>query len=282
MSAKPYFVSLHPGIALEENLSLFADLSDDRVCERLASAAGVLLPTYITPTRYNQVTRLARAWFPRLEIRFHYLGKTRQLELFRKMGVRCPESITFRNPEHLVQHFTTGGSPWGYPLVMKGDLGGGGVNVYPVYEAADVTRLASRLPADQPALLQRWVDHGGKDLRVVVYGDQAVSYFRVGDGRFYNNVCRGGYIDYALWPERQEQGIAAVKAMCRGTGLDVAGFDLMFPDQGEPLFIEINHHFGRKGLGGTAGHQRFFLQAVQQWRSRCLRAEWDRPLELFQ
>lgn len=269
----PYFVSLHPGITLDENVSLFEDLTNGRVRILLAEALGVLLPNYITPSRYAQITEVARAWFPRLEARFQCRGKTKQIRLFQELGVRHPESILFDNPRQMVEHFTDHGSPWGFPLVMKGDLGGGGVHVFPIYTAADVLRQACRLPGDQPALLQRWVDHRGKDLRVVVYGDLAVSYFRVGDGRFYNNVCRGGYIDYDLWPERQQQGIAAVEAMCRRAGIDIAGFDLMFPDQGEPVFVEINHHFGRKGLGGTRGHQRYFLQAVERWRGRCLRLD---------
>jgi ribosomal protein S6--L-glutamate ligase len=271
MASKPYFVSLHPGIVLDENLSLFSDLSDDRVRPLLAHAAGVLLPNYITPTRYAQVTQVAGAWFPRLDTRFQYRGKTKQIELFRALGVRHPDSVLFNNPQHLLDFFAEHGSPWGFPVVIKGDLGGGGVQVFPVYAAAELAGRASRLPDDQPALLQRWVYHGGQDLRVVVYGDLAVSYFRVGDGGFYNNVCRGGHIDYALWPERQQQGIAAVKAVCRRVGIDLAGFDLMFPDRGEPVFVEINHHFGRKGLGGTPGHQRYFLQAVERWRRHCLR-----------
>jgi hypothetical protein len=28
----------------------------------------------------------------------------------------------------------------------------------------------------------------------------------------------------------------------------------MFPDDGEPMFIEVNFHFGRKGLGGLKEH----------------------------
>jgi ribosomal protein S6--L-glutamate ligase len=108
------------------------------------------------------------------------------------------------------------------------------------------------------------------DLRVVVYGRQAVSYFRVGGGRFYNNVCRGGLLDHERRPDLQQRGIDAVRAFCERTAIDVAGFDLMFPESGEPVFIEINFHFGRKGLGGTPGHRRFWARAVEQWREACL------------
>jgi ribosomal protein S6--L-glutamate ligase len=270
MTGTSYFVSFHRRIPLDENLSLFEDLSDYWVRHVIANAVGVLLPTYVTPQRYFQITSLACSWFPRLDVRFRCLGKTRQIELFRRFGVRHPESMLFANPRELVVRCADHGCPWGFPLVIKGDLGGGGVGVFPVYAAADIGRQAARLPADQPALLQRWVDHQGKDLRVVVYGDLAVSYFRVGDGGFYNNVCRGGRIDHDLWPDRQRQGVEAVLAMCRRVGIDIAGFDLMFPDHSDPVFVEINHHFGHKGLGGTAGHQNNFLQAVERWRQRLL------------
>jgi ribosomal protein S6--L-glutamate ligase len=45
---------------------------------------------------------------------------------------------------------------------------------------------------------------------------------------------------------------------------------LMCPGEGSPLFIEINFHFGRKGLGGATGHRLHWRQAVGRWRSRCL------------
>jgi ribosomal protein S6--L-glutamate ligase len=265
MSTKPYFVSLHPGVFLDENLSTFVDLQDSAVQHLVRNALGVVLPGYLSPRRYAAITRVAQAWFPRLDVRIHYLGKTRQVLLFRQWNVRHPETLTFTSPQELLQHLSRCGSPWGYPLVMKGDLGGGGVAVFPVHAAADAVRCAAHLPADQPALLQRWVDHGGKDLRVVVYGDAALSYFRVGADGFYNNVCRGGRIDYHLLPDQQAQGVQAVREFCRHAGIDVAGFDLMFPDAGAPVFVEINHHFGRKGIGGTIAHRRHFQQAVDRW-----------------
>jgi hypothetical protein len=44
----------------------------------------------------------------------------------------------------------------------------------------------------------------------------------------------------------------------------------MFPDRGAPVFVEINQHFGRKGLGGRRGYEEYFQQAVGIWRERCL------------
>ena len=66
-------------------------------------------------------------------------------------------------------------------------------------------------------------------------------------------MSAGGKLDHVGWPELQRKGVAAVLAFSRHAGIDIAGFDLMFPDDGEPVFIEVNFHFGRKGLGGEKG-----------------------------
>jgi ribosomal protein S6--L-glutamate ligase len=269
---RPYFVSFNPDIRMEENLPVFSSLDEPEVRCLLEGAAGVVLPSYVTPWRYRSITRWCRSWFPRLDARFDYCGKTSQIMLFRALGVRHPESALFGNAEEL-RSYVTGIEPFGgYPFVLKGDAGGGGSAVFPIRSPEDLLSFLKRLPPDRPMLLQRWVEHGGKDLRVVVYGQLAVSYFRVGDGRFYNNVCRGGRLDHDSWPEHQKKGVEAVRAFCDEVAIDVAGFDLMFPDSGDPVFVEINFHFGRKGLGGTKGHRRFMNRAVKDWREACLQA----------
>ncbi|MDR3567996.1 MAG: hypothetical protein P4L43_08220 [Syntrophobacteraceae bacterium] len=269
-----YFVSFRPEIEMEENLPPLAGLEDPGTIELLRKAAGVLLPAHVSPWRYQSITRHATNWFPRLDVQFHSRGKTKQAYLFKKLGVRHPETLVFDSPEHLHDFLNANGSPWGYPFVLKGDMGGGGETVFPVYEPTQIAGRLRKLPKNDPLLIQKWVRHGGKDLRVVIYGDHAVSYFRVGGGRFYNNVCRGGELDHEGWPELQQKGVAAVLAFSGLAGIDIAGFDLMFPDEGAPVFIEVNFHFGRKGLGGRKPHQAYILQAIESWRRRLLP---DRP-----
>jgi ribosomal protein S6--L-glutamate ligase len=60
--------------------------------------------------------------------------------------------------------------------------------------------------------------------------------------------------------------MAAVARFCHLAGINLAGFDLMFPDEGPPVFIEINFNFGRKGLGGTPGFRKLFKEAVELWQ----------------
>ncbi len=266
----PYFVSFRPELTMEENLPPFASIEAPRAIELLRNAVGVVLPAHVSPWTYRSITQYAKAWFPRLETRFDFQGKTRQVHLFHKMGVRHPETLVFENPVRLQTSLNENASPWGYPFVLKGDLGGGGEAVFPIYGQEDVPRYLPNLPENQPLLIQEWVEHGGKDLRVVMYGDQAVSYFRVGGGQFYNNVCRGGRLDHGGWPELQQKGVSAVRAFCRRAEIDIAGFDLMFPDDGEPVFIEVNFHFGRKGPGGSREHQKYVRNAIWSWRDLLL------------
>ncbi len=267
---EPYFISLHPGIPMEVNLSVFSSLEEPEVQTLLQAATGVLMPSYVTPQRYRSIIPWCRSWFPRLDTRFDHCGKTAQIILFRNHGIRHPESVVFQNARELMDYAARCEPPGGYPCVLKGDTGGGGSTVFPVRTPETLPRFVGRLPSDRPMLLQRWVNHGGKDLRVVVYGKQAISYFRIWDGRFYNNLCRGGRLDHELRPDLQQKGADAVLAFCDATAIDVAGFDLMFPDSGKPVFVEINYHFGRKGLGGTPGHRRFWSRAIEQWREACL------------
>ena len=263
-----YFVSFNPQVPMEENLPTFESVETPEVQRLLQGAAGVLLPAYVSPWRYVEIIKWAQDWFPRLGGRFAYHGKIKQVRLFRELGVRHPESLLFASPASLMEHFGFHGSPWDYPVVLKGDTGGGGSAVFPINSPDEMVGYVGKLPPGKPALLQRWVYHGGRDLRVVIYGDLTVSYFRVGDGRFYNNVCRGGRIDYDGRPEEQAKGIDAVIAFCRRVPIDIAGFDLMFPDHGDPVFVEINFNFGRKGLGGKEGHLKLLKRAIHQWRDR--------------
>jgi ribosomal protein S6--L-glutamate ligase len=277
---EPYFVSFHPGIPLDLNLPVFSPVDQPEIRTLLQGATGVLLPSYVTPQRYSMITRWCRSWFPRLDTRFRNCGKTAQIELFRSQGVRHPESVIFENAQELGSHAAHADPPGGYPCVLKGDTGGGGSTVFPVRDREELMRCVQRLPSDRPMLLQRWVNHGGMDLRVVVYGKQTVSYFRIGDGQFYNNVCRGGRLDHDGRPELQQKGIEAVRAFCDSVAIDIAGFDLMFPDSGPPVFVEINFHFGRKGLGGSPGHRLFWARAVQEWQASCLERVPPSPTEV--
>ena len=66
----------------------------------------------------------------------------------------------------------------------------------------------------------------------------------------------------------KKEAIKAVEGFCRRTGINVAGFDILFnrtrnPDT--PLFLEINYYFGRRGLGGSLRFYGLLEQAADRW-----------------
>ena len=260
-----FFLSMNQLVSLEENLPNLAPVEDPEVARLIRSARGVVLPRGVTEKRYRKITAMARDWFPNLDGRYTYRGKTKQSLLFRRLKVRHPTTIVYPDPQKLMDA-EKGMLPLEYPFVLKGDLGGGGSAVFPVSSRSDLLDGLNRLPSESPLLIQQWVKHGGMDLRVVVVGARTASYFRVGGGNFYNNACRGGRIHPEIFPELQQSGLAAVASFCRLTGINLAGFDLMFPDSGPPVFIEINYNFGRKGLGGRPGFRELFREAVELWK----------------
>ena len=260
-----YFLSMNQLVSLQQNLPNLAPVEDPKVAQLIRSARGVVLPRGLTEKRYRKITALARNWFPNLEGRYSYPGKTTQSLLFRRLKVRHPTTFVYKDSQKL-KDAEKGILPLNYPFVLKGDIGGGGSAVFPVTCRNELLNGLDRLPVEEPVLIQQWVKHGGMDLRVVVVGARTASYFRVGGGNFYNNACRGGRIQPEIFPELQQLGLSAVARFCRLSGINLAGFDLMFPDGGPPIFIEINYNFGRKGLGGTPGFRKLFMEAVEFWQ----------------
>lgn len=260
-----YFLSMNPLVQLENNLPNLAAVEDPAVIRAIRYARGVVMPRGISEKRYRKICAIAKNWFPDLDARFRYRGKTKQTLLFHCMKVRYPRTILYSKP-HTLLDSERKTLPLDYPFVLKGDMGGGGSRVFPVTCRGELIRGLDRLPEEEPVLIQEWIEHGGMDLRIVVLGAKMVSYFRVGGGNFYNNACRGGRIQAQTFPELQRKGMIAAASFCRRSGINYAGFDLMFPDNGPPVFVEINFNFGRKGLGGTPGFRQLFQEAVHMWQ----------------
>ena len=117
----------------------------------------------------------------------------------------------------------------------------------------------------------------GKTLRVVIIGRTLVSYWRIqenADG-FMSSVSRGARIDAELEPERQNVAKVFVKNLCNKTGINLAGFDVIFAPVKEyikPLMLEINYFFGRRGLGGSDAFYEILKSEIENWLSTTLSA----------
>jgi ribosomal protein S6--L-glutamate ligase len=261
-------VSLHHQIKLDENIHGLGFL-DRSVEDLIAGAAGVLMPRYFSPRRYEHIASLARDHFPKLRSRYAFRGKASQIELFAAHAIPHPRTAVLQSPEEVRRLADLNELPLEPPFVLKGDSGGGGSAVFLIQTVSDLHQALDSLPGHEPVLVQELVDHGGRDLRVVVMGSMVRSYFRIGADPFYNNVSKGALVDYRLEPDLQRHGRDMALDISLMTGIDLAAFDIMFPPSGPPLVVEINFMFGTKGLGGRQGYQTMFRSAVRDWMERA-------------
>lgn len=161
-----------------------------------------------------------------------------------RSGIKQPRTIpapfTFSNTKREdTAFFKFAGRELGYPVVVKECSGSFGQQVYLAKDEAQLLEIAERL-AEKPFLLQEFVrSSAGRDIRINVVGNQAVSsMLRYSiNGDFRSNLTIGGKSEKFDASEAQKR--LAVEA-CHAVGLDFAGVDVMFGKNDEPIICEIN------------------------------------------
>jgi ribosomal protein S6--L-glutamate ligase len=270
--------SLHPCITKDINILCAGRGLTEKEKKRLSKARAVVLPQGVTAGVYRDCRRLVPQVFPNYDLRFPLEGKIGDCLLFQYHQVPHPRTIIFENRDKLFENYP---DPEmlpallsGYPLVLKADGGGEGSFVFLVRSRQELLEHLDLLPKDrtgsQRFVLQERIDHGGKDLRVVVLGDEFYAYWRLQPDPevFQTNQSRGGIIEFEGDLLLKEQAVEAVRDFCRQSGINLAGFDLLFDRRDKkrrPLFLEINYYFGRRGLGGSMRFYELLNQAVDRW-----------------
>ncbi|MBQ4518971.1 MAG: RimK family alpha-L-glutamate ligase [Clostridia bacterium] len=140
----------------------------------------------------------------------------------------------------------------GLPMVMKECYGSFGFQVYLANTLEEAEELAKKL-AGTPFIMQEFIAASlGRDVRLQVVGDQVVAaMYRYNDnGDFRANITNGGKMK--AYEPTEEQCKLALSA-CRILGLDFAGVDFLFGQEGEPVLCEINSNAHFKNLYSCTG-----------------------------
>jgi ribosomal protein S6--L-glutamate ligase len=270
--------SLHPCITKDLNILCAGRSLTEREKKRLSKAQAAIVSQGVTAEVYHECRRLVPYVFPNYDLRFPLEGKVGDALLFEYYQVPHPKTLIFKNREALLEGYPDLDIPAsvlsGYPLVLKANQGGEGFFVFLVHSKEELLEKLALLPAgpwgSEGFILQERIDHGGKDLRVVVLFDTFYAYWRVqpeGD-HFLTNQSQGGQIVPEGDEVLKQRAVEAVKAFCNLTGINLAGFDLLFDQKANssiPLFLEINYYFGRKGLGGSMRFYNMLELAVERW-----------------
>ncbi len=140
----------------------------------------------------------------------------------------------------------------GFPMVVKECFGSFGQQVYLVKNLEEL-RAQLRLLGVKPVLFQEYVGSSfGRDIRLQVVGDRVIAaMYRYSDnGDFRANLTIGGKMK-PFEPDDTQYELAL--RCCKLIGLDFAGVDMLFGEQGEPIVCEINSNAHFKNIYDCTG-----------------------------
>lgn len=270
-------VSFHPIFEADKNIICAGRMPNEEDLDAIKSADAVILSQGCHRSLYELARSNCPNVFPNYDARFKYPGKIGQIQLFRAIDAPHPASELFTNVAAFQQQhaISSHSGCFDYPLVFKLDWGGEGETVYLIKSAENLQKILKKAAEFEKSglagfLLQEFIPSRNRTLRVVVIGQRLISYWRIqeyADG-FYTNLSKGASIDSEADPELQRTACDLVKHFCGKAGISLAGLDVIFSsatDNPEPMLLEINYFFGRKGLGGSEAYYQILRQEIHLW-----------------
>jgi ribosomal protein S6--L-glutamate ligase len=270
-------LSFHPLFEADQNITCAGRAPDTGDLAAIRAADAVVLSQGCYQSLYEMARANCRHVFPNYDARFKYPDKIGQIKLFREFNVAHPASEPFLNLEAFHQYFRKQSSTecLSYPFVFKFSWGGEGETVFLINSPEEFSQILQKTAEFEKSgqhgfLLQEYIASHNRTLRVVIIGQRLISYWRIqqqeNDSGFYSNLGKGAVIDTESEPELQQKAVALVKQICHKTGINLAGFDVIFAaDNSDPMLLEINYFFGRKGLGGSEAYYQILLGEIQSW-----------------
>ena len=276
-------LSYHPCFTGDENRLCAGREPDHSDAAAMRRAKGVILPQGCRRSLFEMAAANCDNIFPDYTLRFTFPGKIGQARLFANTKTPHPETHIFESLADYHENRTNPAAPLTHPFVFKFSWSGEGDNVWLVADEKTFDSLLGKAAdyertGQKGFVIQRFIETGGRSLRVVVIGKTSLSYWRMqpDTDRFSSQAAQGALIDHDSDPVLQAKGKNAVMHFCRKTGIGLAGFDVLFDRNDRhatPLFLEINYYFGRRGIGGSEAFYALLVREIEQWiASQNLRA----------
>lgn len=269
-------LSFHPCFEAHRQIILGDCDLDGEILHAIEEAEAVILPQACTQELYGLCARSDTPLFPDYKARIRYQGKVGQRALFRDKGIPHPATLAWNGVGDFTEAWAGGqGMPHEFPFFIKEDRTHEGEGVFFVADRVALDRALARLSLRGRSGLKGFVtqDHipcGGNVLRAVTIGKRIITYWKrpARPGQEITTINRGALIDHEWRPDLQEKGRALTHLLSHKTGINLAAIDLVFSimdEDPEPLALEINYYFGRRGLGGTENYYRLLHGAIQEW-----------------
>lgn len=243
----------------------------------IKASDAVILPQGCYQPLYEMAHINCPNVFPNFNARFQYAGKVGQAQLFKETNVAYPKTETYLGIDDFYQHNRDRSTrlPFDFPFVFKLNWGGEGNQVYLIesqekFETALHMAKSFEKSKQTGFLLQEYIPTQNRSIRVAVIGQTFISYWCIQRNieSFCTNLAKGAVIDADVDKDLQSFAVSSVKGFCNKTGINLAGFDILFSSEAEiktPVFLEINYYFGRRGLGGSEKFYEILNTEIKCW-----------------
>lgn len=273
-------LSFHPCFSADEQIILGVRRPDDTDVEIMRRAKAILLPQNCSQGLFEAASSSCPYVFPNYVTRFRYPGKTGQKRLFENLCMPHPETCAWASVQEFERFdLEAGESPHPFPFCIKTDHGHEGEGVYLVRAKSEMRRVLNEMRLRERSggggfLSQAFVEGGGNVMRVVILAGRHVTYWKRPPQAetLITTVSQGAVIDHAWRPELQKRASALAHDLTERTGINLAAIDFVFPlseEDPEPLLLEINYSFGRRGLGGSLAYYALLHAALREWIAAC-------------
>ncbi len=269
-------LSFHPCLDTDIQIILGDRRVDSQIRKCIEKADAIILPQACTQNLYEICVTSTAHIFPNYAARIKYPGKIGQSLMFEDFHLPHPETLRWRDAEDFKEaHPPSSAPPHEIPFLIKDNMSHEAEGVFVVENGNSLREALDRLAIREQSGLkgfvtQAYIPCNGNALRAVIIGEKVLTYWKRPNkpGQEITTISRGAIIDPEWQLDLQEKGKVQALLLSDKTGINLAAIDFVFPiadKDPEPLFLEINYYFGRRGLGGTEKYYRLLYQAVQDW-----------------
>lgn len=257
-------ISFHPCIKTDVQIILGDRLPDEYELQLIKDADAIILPQGCSEKLFYTCSKSKAILFPEYGFRFRYPGKIGHIRLFHKLKLPYPCSMFWNGLEDLTKHWHKISHK--LPFILKEDKKHEGDGVYIIRDIEDIYHLMKKLNKSEGLLTQELIEDGGNVLRVVIIGNNLFSYWKrpANPAQLITTISSDAIIDHYWMPHLQEKGEDLVKKLIHATGINLAAVDIIFKNN-NPLLLEINYYFGRRGVGGTERYYQLLYEAIRDW-----------------
>ncbi|MBN2418786.1 MAG: hypothetical protein JXL81_05330 [Deltaproteobacteria bacterium] len=270
-------LSFHPCITADHQIILGNRQPDLRDEPYISKAELIILPQTCSEKLFLMCAESGGSLFPDYRVRFDYQGKSGQSLLFKETGLPHPKTLQWNSVDHCISAFDNG-TLHDYPFLIKEDRSHEAEGIHIIRNADDIEISMNKIlkrhnTGDTRFISQEFIHADGNTLRVVIMGESYIPYWkRAGvQGQVISSISKGAIVDKKWRPDLQQKGIFLAEKLSVKTGINLAAVDFIFnlkEQDPEPLILEINYYFGRKGLGGTIKYYRLLFRALSGWMEK--------------